>query len=898
MFVSLPYGEPQPIIAYVAPVARAGGEPVGLAILYARASAFWRVIASANERAGRGSFAVVLDSEGVRIAHGLRQEHVFHPTGRLAPEVVAGMVRDRRFGERTGELLAAVIDSPEQLASARDPALTSRATRLYSTANDTWNLTVARRLRVTPWTVVTMVPEASVLAPARHLTSNMLLASAAIGLLGFALGLVLSRRILMPIVTLTEVTNRVAAGDLTAQVKLERNDEIGQLGARFNEMTRSIKAGQDRLEARVQERTESLAQANHELASQKEELLVQQVELSAQQHELRGKNDEVERANRLKSEFLANMSHELRTPLNSIIGFSELLRDDLRAQVEPRHLGYIEDVLDSGRHLLSLINDILDLSKIEAGRLTLTFESVVPAEAIGEACDLMRPAARKKRIEIVSEVSGRRPLRADPAKLRQVLLNLLSNAVKFSPDGSRILVTAEDGVGVVRLAVRDQGPGIEPELIGRLFQPFVQGENPLVKKHQGTGLGLAICKRLVEQHGGTIEVESERGAGTLFRVIIPAASSGVVARTPEDGRLHVLIADEPTANGSLRASLEGGGYAVEELGARDVVDVAQEVRPVAIVIDPARPSSDGGLAVDRLQRNDATRDIPLVASTAAAAGFVAKPIATAALLERVRALTSPEGGADVLVIDDDPTAGALLQAVLTPAGYRVKVVHTGTEGVEAARSAPPHLTIVDLKLPDISGFDVIEALASDPRTRDQPMLVLTAADLEEEERARLRQRVRAVADKGNILRVELLAAVGRATGRTREASPVRGPTILVVDDHDLNRELARAILERKGYAVAVAEDGEAAVRMAREHVPALILMDLAMPRKDGYTAARELKAEPSTAAVPIVALSALAMRGDEAKALAAGIDAYLTKPIDREALEATVDRFLGEGVRS
>jgi CheY-like chemotaxis protein len=212
-------------------------------------------------------------------------------------------------------------------------------------------------------------------------------------------------------------------------------------------------------------------------------------------------------------------------------------------------------------------------------------------------------------------------------------------------------------------------------------------------------------------------------------------------------------------------------------------------------------------------------------------------------------------------------------------------------------AGPPALAVVDLLLPDISGFEVIEALAADDRTRHVPVLVLTGTDLTDLDRARLRQRVSAVAGKGDLLRGELIAAVDRATHRAGRrppgASRPEGPTILVVDDHDLNRQLARAILERKGYTVTEAEDGEAALAMARQSRPALILMDLAMPRKDGYTAARELKAEPGTAEVPIVALTALAMRGDEAKALAAGIDAYLTKPIDRGALEATVDRFLG-----
>jgi signal transduction histidine kinase/DNA-binding response OmpR family regulator len=590
---------------------------------------------------------------------------------------------------------------------------------------------------------------------------------------------------------------------------------LGPVG-RSGEMTPALQAAQDRLETRGRERTTELELANAELSFQKDELEAQRAELAAQRDQLHLKNREVERANRLKSEFLANMSHELRTPLNSIIGFSELLLDDLRGTVEPRHLEYLDDVLGSGRHLLGLINDILDLSKIEAGHVSLSLESVAPLEAINEACELVRPSAAKKQMEVVATSTTRRALLADRAKVRQVLLNLLSNAIKFAPQGSPITITASDAAEGVCLAVRDQGPGVAAALRGRLFEPFTQGEDPLVKKHQGTGLGLAISKRLVDQHGGRIELSSEPGQGATFQLFLPAA--------PE------------TASALPRAS---------------------------------------------------------------ETGFLPKPVSRHTLLEQVRALSGAQDHPEVLVIDDDPSVGALLAGVLGPAGYRVQVVERGREGIEAARARPPSLVVVDILLPDISGFEVIDGLAAHESTRAIPVLVLTASDLTEGERARLRPRVGAVASKGDILRSELLAAVDRAVSRGPAAPTAPAPrTILVVDDHDLNRALARDILERKGFAVELAEDGVEAVEMARRTRPALIIMDLSMPRKDGYSAARELKAEPVTADVPIVALTALAMRGDEARAMSVGIDAYLTKPIDRGALEAAVDRFLGQAPKS
>jgi signal transduction histidine kinase/DNA-binding response OmpR family regulator len=825
-FVALPFGKPEPLLAHAVPVRGEAGEPGGVLVLYLRAAALWRMVAAGSGRSGPGSYAVLLDADGIRLAHGSRADFVFHPTAPLAPALLRHIAAQGAFGEGTSARLGAVIERPEQHAVAVAPFLAAQGglQRYLSSANGQLSLAVARRLQLVPWTVVVRVPEQALMGPLRSLTATLLLLALAGGALAFGLGLLLSRRILRPIGAITAATERVAQGDLGTRVAPDFGGELGRLGRRFDEMTAALQAAHDRLETRVRERTAELELANAELSSQKDELEAQRSELAAQQDELRTKNGEVERANRLKSEFLANMSHELRTPLNSIIGFSELLREDLGGTVGARHLEYLDDVLGSGRHLLGLINDILDLSKIEAGHVSLCLESVSPLDAINEARELVRPSALHKQMQVVVSSTTARAVRADRAKLRQVLLNLLSNAIKFAPHGSTVTITASDAAEGVCLAVRDQGPGIAEALRPRLFQPFMQGEEPLVKKHQGTGLGLAICKRLVEQHGGRIEVTSEPGQGAMFEVTLPVA--------PES--------------------------------------VTQPARPLPPAAEPT---------------------------------FLHKPVSAGVLLEKVRALSPGLDGPEVLVIDDDPSVGALLAAVLGPAGYRVEVVDRGRKGIEAARAHPPSLVVVDILLPDISGFEVIDGLAAEDATRAIPVLVLTASDLTDVERARLRQTVGAVASKGDVLRAELLAVVDRAVGRG-PALPAplpqapAPPMILVVDDHDLNRELARAILERKGFVVAVAEDGIAAVELARQRRPALIIMDLSMPRQDGYSAARELKAEPLTADVPIVALTALAMRGDEARAMSAGIDAYLTKPIDRGALEAAVDRFLGQAPKS
>ncbi len=547
------------------------------------------------------------------------------------------------------------------------------------------------------------------------------------------------------------------------------------------------------------------------LREQTVELRAQGEELKAQQAELETQNVELERASKLKSEFLANMSHELRTPLNAVIGFSELLLDEAGKTLAAHQLKYVDDILASGRHLLHLINDILDLVKIEAGRITLSLEPVDPAEAFFDARGLVAPAARKKGISIETSSTASRPVLADRAKLRQILLNLLSNAVKFVPEGSSVELGAEDQGQFVRFWVRDEGPGMDEELLGRLFKPFVQGESPLVKKHAGTGLGLAISKGLVEAHGGAIQVTSRVGVGTTFSFTLVAAPGAVACAEPF-------------------RSVPG-----------------PEARPAA----PSAP----------------------------------------ALPREAKEESPPPRARLVVAIDDDPKVGALLRPTLEAAGYEVATALTGREGIELARARRPDLAIVDLVLPDTSGFDVVEALAGDPRTRDTRIIILTARDLTDPERERLKRHVYALANKGDLTRDALLAAMDAAMA-ARPASLQPGPTILVVDDHDMNRELARTILERRGYRVIVAPDGNLGVEAARRERPALVLMDLAMPGKDGFAAVRELKADPATAEIPIVALTAFAMRSDEQRVRDAGFDGYLTKPIDRVVLENAVASFL------
>jgi signal transduction histidine kinase/DNA-binding response OmpR family regulator len=614
--------------------------------------------------------------------------------------------------------------------------------------------------------------------------------STIIFLLALSLGLLLARSVVQPIRALSKATNALAAGDFEARAPIDTSDEIGRLASSFNQMAAAMKAARGDLEAQVRKRTLDLQRANEELQTQKQELIAQGREMSAQQQELELKNREVERANRLKSEFLSNMSHELRTPLNAIIGFSELLEQETVNQLQPQYVAYIRDVLASGRHLLSLINDVLDLSKIEAGQMVLAPEDVDPERAVAEACAIIQAPARRKRIAIRTDVTTMRSMVADSGKLRQILLNLLSNAVKFSPEGSSIEVRAKESEGSIVFEVQDEGPGIDAVLMPRLFQPFVQGESPLVKKHQGTGLGLAICKRLVEQHGGTISVESTPGKGSVFRVSLPIADDqATIARrnAPPRAPTVLVVEDDAAKAAALRSELGAAGYRVEVVATgEEAVQAAERVRPAAIVVDPAAEDREGKSVLDGLRRHKTTSEVP---------------------------------------------------KVLTPTPSK--------EG-----SAPVH--------------SKSSAQARTPSSSFAPRPSSSLAPP---------------------------PSFSREPGRP--SSTPEPPTILVVDDNESNRELARWLLESKGYGVAVAANANAALEAARRLRPALILMDLAMPGTDAFEASLALKTSAHAAKIPIVALTALAMQGHEAKAYAAGLDGHLTEPIDPTTLEETVARLIG-----
>ncbi|MDQ3284076.1 MAG: response regulator, partial [Acidobacteriota bacterium] len=490
-------------------------------------------------------------------------------------------------------------------------------------------------------------------------------------------------------------------------------------------------------------------------------------ELTRISQELADANRRIKEADRLKSQFLATMSHELRTPMNSIIGFSEILEERLDGKIEPKHHGFLRHIHTSGQHLLGIINDILDLSKIESGKMEIYPEFFSVAPVIESVCQLMRGMTRAD-VKIAVEIAPDVPqIETDLAKFKQVLFNLLSNAIKFSPAGSLVQVRAEMHDGAISVAVRDQGIGIDAKHHALIFEEFRQVDSGVRREFGGTGLGLALVKKFVELQGGSVRVDSKLGEGSTFTFVLPVRSrAAVVARpveTPAVKASRVLvIEDDPNAFELIASALNSAGFlALHARRADEALRLARDAKPIAITLDLVLPGVDGWEVLKRLRNDEATRQLPVVIISMVenrdlglalgADDYFVKPVDRDRLVERVRAIAarSTNGARPrLLVIDDDAAVHALLDEDLAAHGYAIDKAFSGEEGLRAASAARPDVIILDLMMPNMSGFEVADSLKENPRTADIPIVVLTSKTISPEDRATLHTKVKSFVQKG------------------------------------------------------------------------------------------------------------------------------------------------------
>ncbi|MCH8618326.1 response regulator [Undibacterium sp. TS12] len=531
-------------------------------------------------------------------------------------------------------------------------------------------------------------------------------------------------------------------------------------------------------------------------------LLADQLRTSSE--EIAAKNQQLEQASRMKSEFLANMSHELRTPLNAIVGFSEILKDGLMGPLSAQQKDAAVDIFGSGKHLLALINDILDLSKIEAGKMQINLESTDIATLIQSSMQVIREQATLQSLQVSAKVQDELgEIWLDEVKVKQIIYNLLSNAVKFTPEGGRIHLSARrvDGHAVpggryehyLEIMVSDSGIGIPEDAQSQLFKPFTQIDNSLSRRYQGTGLGLAMVKRMAELHDGSVAVSSIAGKGSTFTVLLPWRTANLPGRQFDSAPvtshaahghdkairdlLALIVEDDDQASEVLRVQLESVGFrAMRAKSAEVALKIAEQEHPDLITLDILLPGMDGWEFLERFKQQPLFASTPVViisivadlgrGLSLGAAHVMQKPIAREELTTALTVLgfcrDTEAKHKTALVVDDDPKAVKLVCTQLESFGYKTLSALGGQEGIDSARQHEPDLIILDLMMPEINGFDVVEALKSDTVTASIPIIVLTAKQVTVEDRLRLSNDVKKVMEKSEFNHGRFLGEVKRA----------------------------------------------------------------------------------------------------------------------------------------
>jgi signal transduction histidine kinase/DNA-binding response OmpR family regulator len=586
---------------------------------------------------------------------------------------------------------------------------------------------------------------------------------------------IFQRRISKPVTELAE-TARIVSRERDYSIRAaltDSHDELSTLVGAFNEMLEQIqeregalRRAHDELEHRVRERTTELALANKELDV---------------------RNREVERATQLKSKFLASMSHELRTPLNAIVGFSDLLAEQTAGQLNDKQRRFVNHIKQGSAHLLQLINDILDLSKIEAGLIELHCEGFQVNEALPEVLSTIRPLAMAKQITVQHKLATNPPVYADRVRFKQILYNLLSNAVKFTPKDGRIDIDCYQQGDAVCISVADTGIGIRAEDQQLVFEEFRQVEGSSANTQQGTGLGLAITKRLVEQQRGKISLESELGKGSRFIVTLPLASetqfeqqpapvslvSAVASSTALRNPLILVVDDELPARELLTnylspayrvATAESGGEAMEK---------AKQLRPEAIILDVLMANGNGFETLVALRKQPETANLPIiilsiidqkeVGFALGATDYLVKPIRKPLLLETICKYVPPytDDDSSILLVDDDVKTLELLEETLRSGGYETQSVQTGARALEILSSKLVGAVLLDLLMPGMDGFQVIRHIRERETLRNLPIFVMTGKNLSSEEIALISRETQALFPKNGHWQQQLLGEIAR-----------------------------------------------------------------------------------------------------------------------------------------
>ncbi|MGV3703740.1 MAG: response regulator [Arcticibacter sp.] len=749
--------------------------------------------------------------------------------------------------------------------------------------------------------------------------------------------------------------------------------------------------------------TKELISANDELTRKTQQLQVSEEELRVQQEELRQTNaeleekaellkernyavelaneaikvkaKELEESSRYKSEFLANMSHELRTPLNSILILAKILSEDKHQTLSADQIRYASVIYNAGTDLLNLINDILDLSKIESGKLDIQWENVRAAELKYDLETLFSQVANSKKIDFSFDINSDVPegFVSDKQRVEQILKNLLSNAFKFTPENGKVGVNVSlepaaphfnnetlqaDELGVIRFDVRDTGIGMTTEQQKIVFEAFQQADGSISRKHGGTGLGLSISRELSHLLGGEIHLESELNQGSTFTLFLPASAKahltesassdaetvpekvslaaeknqlvhagvgGLAAAKPAQAGVTpklLIIEDDISFSEILKDyALERGFEPVVAYSGISGLHLAQQHLPEAIVLDIMLPGMDGWSVLKALKNDSATRDIPvhlmsardeseLRAKQEGALGFLRKPIAKDQLDEAFDVLLNSSGQRKlkrVLLVEDVKVQSDALTEVLVAKNIEVKQAFNGQEALDIlAEDGEFDCLILDLHLPDMSGIHLLEKIKADERMADLPVVINTAMELDEQTVSTVMKHTNAMVLKSSKSNDRILDEVNlfmhkiRTSGKEALSIPLtggrlkdtstlertlKGKHVLIVDDDMRNIFALSTAIQAYEMNVEIASNGLEALKKLEEFPEMdIVLMDIMMPQMDGYEAMQEIRKKREFQRLPIIALTAKAMKNDRERCIEAGASDYISKPVEVDKL--------------
>jgi signal transduction histidine kinase/DNA-binding response OmpR family regulator/CHASE3 domain sensor protein len=727
-----------------------------------------------------------------------------------------------------------------------------------------------------------------------------------------------------------------------------QSEELRVSNEELEEQSRALKESQARLEQQQAE----LEQTNTQLEEQAQILETQRDDLENARAAVQAKADELARASQYKSDFLANMSHELRTPLNSSLILSKLLADNPGQNLTEEQVEYAQTIHSSGNDLLNLINDILDLSKIEAGRMEVHTESVDLSRLLSDLSRSFAPIAKQKGLAFFTGIEPGCPpvIETDRQRLEQILRNLLSNAIKFTEKGTVELTISRTREGTVAFAVRDTGIGISSENQKAVFEAFHQADGTISRRYGGTGLGLSISRELAHLLGGVITLQSEPNQGSTFTVSLPDAFDKTfrpsplpvqaeppparppqrTAPVPDDrerliaaARTILVVEDDAAFAGILYDLAHEQDFQCLVAGtAEEALDLARQYLPSAVLLDVGLPDNSGLSVLDRLKQDSRTRHIPVhvvsasdyaqTALSLGAVGYMLKPVKREDVVQALQQLQSRLSGDKqrILIVEDDAVQRNSLGKLLGSDSVETVAVGTAAECLARLEESTFDCMVLDLSLPDASGYSLLETLSKEESYSFPPVIVYTGRDISREEEQKLRRYSKSIIIKGAKSPERLLDEVTLFLHRVVAELPpeqqrmlqkahnrdavLEGRRILIVEDDVRNVYSLTNILEPRGAIIQIARNGrEALETLEKTQVSPgdaidLILMDVMMPEMDGLTATREIRRRREWARLPIIMLTAKAMKNDQERCLEAGANDYMAKPLDVEKLLSLV----------